>query len=792
MKALNRRLLRELVAHRWRLLAIVGIITVGVSEFVALTTTYHNLTEAKWQYYRQCRMADFWINVKKVPLAELESVAQLRGVAELRPRIQFFATVDLEDTAEPLNGQIFSLPDRQQPILNDIVLRQGSYFTDRRQNEVIVNEAFARQHRLRPGMWIHLVLNNRQQELFIVGTAISSEFVYLLGPGAMMPDPKRFGVFYLKQTYAEEVFDFDGAANQLVGRLTPELRDQPRVVLDQAERLLDDFGVSATTPLKDQLSNKFISQEIGGLRTFAVLMPAIFLSVAALVLNVVLTRQAEQERVTVGTLKALGYSDLQLFVHFLKYGLAVGLAGGLLGLLGGYLLAEMLTAQYREFFEFPALDNQFFPRFHLIALGISLLCATAGSLHGTWTVLRLNPAEAMRAKAPRFGGAILLERIGWFWSRLGTGWRMVLRSVFRTRVRTAMGIFAAMMGSAVMVSGFMMVDATQLLIDFQFSWTVRSDLDLTLKDEHSEAALLEAQRLPGVDRAEPILNVSCTFRNGSHQHKGSITGLMPTARLTVPRDVELRPVRVPSSGLLMTRKMAELLHLKQGDRVSVQPTKGLQREQQVPVVAISDSYIGVPVYADLHYLSRLVGEEWAVTGLQLELDHSPSHRRELYRELKEMPALQATSARVDMVEALEKTVVRNMRVFIGFLVVYAAIVFFGSVLNASLVSLSERQREIATLQVLGYSPWQIGALMLRESMITTVLGALLGLPAGYLLTWGVALMYDSEMFRFPLVWLPRTWQGTLLLALAFGLAAHAFVQLAIHRMDWRETLQAKE
>lgn len=792
MKALNRRLLRELVAHRWRLLAIVGIITVGVSEFVALTTTYNNLNEAKRQYYRQCRMADFWIDVKKVPLAELEPVAQLRGVAELRPRIQFFATVDLDDATEPLNGQILSLPDRQEPILNDIVLRQGSYFTDRRQNEVIVNEAFARQHRLRPGMWIRLVLNNRQQELFIVGTAISSEFVYLLGPGAMMPDPKRFGVFYLKQTFAEEIFDFDGAANQLVGRLTPELRQQPRAVLDQAERLLESYGVSATTPLKDQLSNKFLSQEVGGLRTFAVLMPVIFLSVAALILNVVLTRQAEQERVTVGTLKALGYSDGQVFVHFWKYGLAVGLAGGLLGLLGGYSLAEMLTSQYREFFEFPVLENQVFPRLHLIALAISLLCATAGSLQGTWAVLRLNPAEAMRAKAPRFGGVILLERIGWFWNRLGTGWRMVLRSVVRTRVRTAIGVFAAMMGAAVMVSGFMMVDATRWLIDFQFLWTIRSDLDLTLKDEHSEAALLEAQRLPGVDHAEPLLDVRCTFRNGSRQHKGTITGLLPTARLTIPRDLHLRPLPVPASGLLMTRKMAELLDLKQGDLVSVQPTKGLQREQLVPVVAIADSYIGIAVYADLHYLSRLVGEEMAVTGVQLQLDGNPHHRAELFEELKKMPALQATNARADMVASLERTVIRNMRIFIGFLVVYAGIVFFGSVLNASLVSLSERRREIATLQVLGYSPWQIGGLLLRESMITTAVGALLGLPVGYLLTVGVAVMYNSEMFRFPVVWLPRTWQGTLVLAVVFGLAAHAFIQLAIHRMDWLETLQAKE
>jgi putative ABC transport system permease protein len=251
-------------------------------------------------------------------------------------------------------------------------------------------------------------------------------------------------------------------------------------------------------------------------------------------------------------------------------------------------------------------------------------------------------------------------------------------------------------------------------------------------------------------------------------------------------------VRVPPAGLLMTRKMAQLLHLKLGDLVTIQPTKGLRQQREVPIVAIADSYVGTAVYADLRYLSRLVGEELAISGLQLELDGNRVHRAALYRELKEMPALEASSARTDMIDALEKTVIRNMRIFIGFLVIYAGVVFFGSVLNASLVSLAERRREIATLRVLGYGPWQIGGLLLRESMITTALGALLGLPMGYLLTVGVAVMYDSEMFRFPVVWESRTWQGTLLLALVFGLAAHGFVQLAIHRMDWLEALQAKE
>ena len=130
-------------------------------------------------------------------------LADLPGVSEIEPRITFLATADLPDVVEPINSYVISLPDRRDSNLNDVVMRQGSYFTDRRDNEVIVNASFAREHRLEPGDYVHLLLNNRRQELFVVGTAISSEFAYLLGPGALIPDPEHFGVFYIKQTYAE-------------------------------------------------------------------------------------------------------------------------------------------------------------------------------------------------------------------------------------------------------------------------------------------------------------------------------------------------------------------------------------------------------------------------------------------------------------------------------------------------------------------------------------------------------------------------------------------------------------
>jgi len=808
VKVLDRKVLRELRASWGLLTAITSIIAVGVAVFVAMGSAHRSLTEARRRYYAQCRMADFSIELKKVPLAELAPLAELPGVSETRPRIQFNVTVDLqsamrsrvgpglwqarEKTAKPLNGLVLSLPDRREPVINDVVLRRGSYFTDRRENEVIVNAAFAEAHGLKPGDWIHLVLNNRKQELFVVGTAISSEFVYMLGPGSILPDPEHFGVFYLKRTYAEDVFDFDGAANQVLGRLAPSHRERPRPVLRRAEDLLAPYGVFSTTPRADQPSHKFLSQEMDGLEAVAVFMPAVFLAVAALVLNVLLSRLAEHQRTVVGTLKALGYSNAQVFWHFLKFGLAVGLIGALAGWALGYGLAGLMIWQYRWFFEFPELSNRVYPGLYCFGLAISVLCAAVGSLRGTYRVLRLQPAQAMRPKPPKKGGAVLLERITWFWSGLSSGWRMVFRGLVRSRVRTAAGVFAAAMGASIMVSGFMMVEATLYLVDFQFRWVHRSDYDLTFKDERSAEALDEAKRLPGVDRAEPLLYVPCTFRNRHHRRKGSITGLAPDATLTIPRDRQARRIRVPSSGVAMSRKLAEILDLDVGQTVSVTPIKGLRRTHYIPVVEIADSYMGTSVYADIHWLSRLVGEELAVSGVQLQADPRPEAKAALYRELRRLPSLEGINSRHELIENLNKTIVQNLWVSIGLIVFFAGVVLFGSILNASLVSLAERERETATLRALGYGPWQIGSLLLRESLIVTLVGAVAGMPLGYLMTVGLAAVYESEMFRFPVVSSPATYLNTLVMAAVFAVIAHLVVQREIHRMDWLEALKAQE
>jgi putative ABC transport system permease protein len=637
-----------------------------------------------------------------------------------------------------------------------------------------------------------VLLDGRRQRLYVVGTAISSEFVYQLAPGSFIPEPGNYGTLYVKERFAAETLDYDGACNEIVGLLTPGARERPDAVLDEIERRLEPYGVFTTTPRRLQGSHQIVSDEIAQLRVTAVVLPAIFLAVAALVLNILMSRLAEQQRTTVGTLKAIGYSDRRLLRHYLSYGTVVGAAGGLVGAGAGYGLAQGMTEMYRFYFELPRLENRVIAGVYLAGVALAVAFAVLGTLRGVRAIVRLAPAEAMRARPPARGGAIALERFGRLWRRLGFRWQIALRSVWRSRWRTLASVFAAAMGSMLLLTTFFFMRSIDVLLEFQFEKVLRSDVDVAFRDECDGGALLEARRLPGVDHAEPLLLVPCEFGRGHRTKRAGILGVRADARLTVPHDRSGRRVPIPEQGLLMSRTLARLLDVEAGETVTVTPIRGLRRPTPVPVRRIVDGYLGMDTYADYDWLNRLVGERDAVSSVQLETRRGVEPRLALLRELKRLPAVQGFSDIRRTKANLVETLFDWMYYSVGVLVGLAAVIFFGSILTTSLIALAEREREVATLLVLGYERRQVGGIFLRESMLTNVVGAVLGLPLGYWLCFVVVLANQREAYRLPMVATPGSAALTVAFAVLFTWTAHRLVQRAIDRLDWLEAINAKE
>lgn len=790
MSTLNRKLLRDLVRSRGLLIAVLAILTVGVACYVAMRSSQHNLESALARYYARCHLADVWIDVKKAPSVEVRERLDLPGVASIVPRVSFMVTADLPGVERPVSGQVISLPDRPAG-LNDLIMVSGVRPRPEAENELLIIQQFAEARDLKPGDEIHLILNNRRQPFRITGIALSAEFVYLMSPGSIVPAAEHFGVFYLPERAAADVFDFDGACNSILLRLDPSLAEAPRPMLDAMERALDPYGVFRVTPRREFPSHWFISDELKQLGTTGMILPSIFLAVAVLVLNILMIRLIEQQRTIVGILKAFGYTNGQIRAHYLKFALAIGLTGGVLGGALGYGLASALTILYRQFYVFPDLTSAL----HWDALGIGVALGLAasglGAVRGVAMAVRLQPAEAMRPKPPVTGRSIWLERLGLLWRRLDLGWRMSLRGLARQRARTGAGLTAAALGSAIMLTAFGMQDAMRYMVRFQFDQVLRADASLVFDDERPFGVVREVERLPGVHQVEPVFEVACTFINGRYEKRGGITGILPEARLTTPSDAQGRPVSVPHEGLVMTRALADRLHLSVGDRVTIEPVRGPRLRFTMRLASVVDSFLGLAAYADFHTLNRAMGEVDSVSSVQVTVERGEASERALARSVKSTPAVQTISLIREQQREFED-LLATTNASITVLIMFAGVIMMGSIVTSALITLSERQREVATLRTLGYFEGEVSRLFLRENLVVNINGALLGLPIGYALLVLTSVAYQTEAFRIPVRVAERSWILTPMLAIAFTLIAQFVIRRSIQRLAWREVLNVRD
>jgi putative ABC transport system permease protein len=196
---------RDLWNHLGVILAIGGVLAVGLGCFVGMQNAHRTLLQARDDFYARCRMADFWIRVEKASNAEVQRAALTPGVGELQGRISLPVLVDLQNAAANVNAILVSAPDERERTLNDLIVMRGGYFSDPSRNEAIVSDKFAQAHRLTPGSELTLTVNRRRERFTVVGTAVSSEFAFLVGPGSLLPDPSAYGAIYVRKSLAERL-----------------------------------------------------------------------------------------------------------------------------------------------------------------------------------------------------------------------------------------------------------------------------------------------------------------------------------------------------------------------------------------------------------------------------------------------------------------------------------------------------------------------------------------------------------------------------------------------------------
>jgi len=378
MRALDRKLIRDLLHLRGQAIAIVLIVACGIAAMVTMLSAYDSLQLTQQTYYDQYRFAEVFVQLQRAPEQLRDRIQAIPGVQQVQTRVVRDVIVDVPGLTEPATGRLISVPEPRSPVLNGLALRQGRYIEPGRRDEVIISETFAAANELAIGDSLGAIINGRWQALRIVGLALSPEYVYEIRGTDLVPDNQRFGVLWMGREALGTAFDMDGAFNDVTLTLTPNA-SEPQVIF-QLDRLLEPYGGLGAYGRRDQISHRFLSDEITSLQATAVVMPVIFLGIAAFLLNLLLARLVSTQRDQIAVLKAFGYRNWDVGLHYLKLVTLVVLLGALLGLGLGLWMGDAVTRNYANYYHFPVLAFAMEPSLVMVAMGVSLVAAAIGAL----------------------------------------------------------------------------------------------------------------------------------------------------------------------------------------------------------------------------------------------------------------------------------------------------------------------------------------------------------------------------------------------------------------------------
>ncbi len=786
VRALQRKLLRDLWHLRSQVFTTALVVAGGVGGFIGSLSAHLSLVSLRDAYYESGRFAQVFVTAKRVPQRIESELRRIPGVTDVETTVVGNVLVSLENTSDAMTGRVIALPAEGMPRMNRVNLKSGRWVEPRDTQGVLVGQAFAEARKLAIGDRVSLLMNGKYESFTIRGIAGSPEFIFSAAPGGFA-DNTRFGIFWIGRERLEAAYDMRGAFNYATFRLAHGAI--VRQVIDAADRILEPYGGTGAYGRDDQLSHRALTQEINEQRVYAVVFPAVFFAVAVFLLNVLLSRHIATERTQIASLKAMGYSNSAIGMHFLELVMAIVALGVLLGIGVGAAFGRWMTRLYTEFFQFPRDVYQLAPWLILVAGGITTLTAIAATANAIRAVVRLPPAEAMHPPAPASFKPTLLDRLG-----LGHLYspevRMIVRELERRPVRAIVTSLGVASSVGVLVAGTWWGDAFDYLVHTEYVMRERPDAIIALSEPTGPAALHEIARLPGVLSVEGTRDVPVELRNGPYRQRVGVIGVEDTPRLRRVLDERLRPVAVLPHTIVITGMMARQLHVQAGQSVWVDPLEGTEPARLMPVMTNAGDFTGTLAYMRRSDAVRLAGDWDTYTTVRVRLDRK--ERDAFFRRVREIPRVASVGDKAAMLRYFRENTQRNLLVFTGILSAFAAAIAIGVVYNSARITLAEHAWELATLRVLGFRRGEVSRMLLGQLGVQVLIAIPIGCLLGYLLSALIVALIQGEQLRIPLVILPATYAYAALVTLAAGLMSALIVRRRIDRLDLIGVLKTRE
>jgi putative ABC transport system permease protein len=425
----------------------------------------------------------------------------------------------------------------------------------------------------------------------------------------------------------------------------------------------------------------------------------------------------------------------------------------------------------------------------VVAAFVSFSAALFGSMRAVAGAAALSPAIAMQPPAP--------PSYKRFWSgrlqplkHLSQLTIMVLRHILRWPVRSMLTTLGISLAIALLVSSLFSVGAINYMIDVTFDRTDRQDASFAFGEARSAQALQDISRLPGVLVAEPYYNAVAKLSNGHHAKRVAILGKPEAMDLSRVLDLELKPVALPASGLVLSEALAKKLHIERGDTVHAEFLGGNRIEADIPVVDIIQSYVGLMAFMDMKALNRLLRQGPRISGVNMLLD--PAQSDAFFAAVREQPALSALALQRVSLAKFQETIAENIHIQIAVYCGLATIIAFGVVYNSARIQFAERARELASLRVLGFTEYEVSRLLLLEFALLTLAAVPVGWLAGYGLAFALVQGFQSDLYRLPFIMLRSTYAYSALIVMVAVALSALIVRRRVTSLDLVSVLKTRD
>ncbi|MEO0751592.1 MAG: FtsX-like permease family protein [Pseudomonadota bacterium] len=787
MQAIDQKLLRDFKRLWIQALAIALVLACGVAILLTSVGMHKALSDTRAAYYERNRFADVFAHATRAPLSILSEIERIKGVRSVEGRISEFAILDVPGYARTAVGHIISLPETSEPVLNVPLLVSGRYPAPASTREVLVNAPFAEEHGFVPGSRFSANLKGQKRELVIVGTVLSPEFIYTIGPGGLMPDNAAFGIVWMSETAAAAAFDMTGAFNDISLSLLPKA--QPEPVIDALDTLLEPYGGLGAYGRDTQTSDAFLEAEINQLEGMAMILPPIFFGIAAFLVSMVMSRIIALERSEIGLLKAIGYSNVEICLHYLMLAGLIAIVGVALGWVAGTMLARSTAAQYADFFNFPYVI--FSVSYFVYALsGLAGLTTTClGASHAAIKAARLAPAIAMQPPAPpRFKRSFIDEAMARM--RLAQSTVMILRSLLRWPLRGFLTSLGLALAVASVIAATFINDALDEIVDFAFYQTNRQDAMLLFAEDVPLAAVEDVRNLPGVLQAEPQQFHTAILRHGHLSKRAAVDARPPGTDLSRVLDAHGQQLNVPPGGIVLSERLAAHLDIKPGADLEVEFLTGRRETYQVKVTELVELHFGLGAYMDFEAMNTLFRQTPRVSSVNITVDDSELDA--LHAVIKDTPQItgivEMNENRRSFQDTIEENIVVMNTIYIGI----AILITVGVTYNAARIQLSERARELASLRILGFGRGDVSYILVGEMMLIALIAQPFGWGIGAYIAFLMSSSFTSDLYEIPLVLKPSTFTLASLVVLAAALGSALIVRRRLDRLDLVAVMKTRE